>query len=462
MAQQGTPNGTGLSAGTVLTGLHAVLVMLAAAVVMPLLVGRALKLPPGELGLMVNATVLVCGLGTLLQSFGAAGIAGIRLPVMTGAAFAALGPLLVIAGDAGLGSAGDRLQIIAGATLAAGALVLLLAPVCDRLLPLFPPVVRGAVMVMVGIVLLRSSVGWLVAPQESGVPDLGPPARLGMAGAVLIAIVLISRFGGRALAGMAVLLGIVLGGGAALGLGVMSLAQLDAAPWGALVKPLPFGSPRFEPIPALSLAIVMLVAMIETSALCRSLAAAARSPDADADATRGVRADGIAGLLAGVFSGMPCASGWAAGDAPENSGSGPAGLGVDRLGCAAAGIVLVLLALSPKLGALLVSVPQFVLAGAGLVMFGAVAASGVKILADVDYDSQRQNLFIVALSVGIGLIPIVAPPFFKVILARTPALAPLLQSSVLLSAVAAVLLNLFFNGIGRASATVKAGGGSNQ
>ena len=118
--------------------------------------------------------------------------------------------------------------------------------------------------------------------------------------------------------------------------------------------------------------------------------------------------------------------------------------------------MLVVLGLMPKLGAWFQAVPPFVLAGAGLVMFGAVAAHGVRILADVDYHTQRQNLFIVALSVGVGLIPLVAPQFFKVVLANQPALAPLLQSSVVLAVATAVLLNLFFNGTARREATVAA------
>ena len=103
--------------------------------------------------------------------------------------------------------------------------------------------------------------------------------------------------------------------------------------------------------------------------------------------------------------------------------------------------------LVPKLGALAEAIPQFVLGGAGVVMFGMVAATGIRILSDVDYKTSRFNLYIVSLSIGFGLIPLVAPDFFKKVIAAVPTIGPILNSGILLTAFVAVLLNLFFNGV---------------
>ncbi|MBL8463835.1 MAG: purine permease, partial [Thauera sp.] len=101
---------------------------------------------------------------------------------------------------------------------------------------------------------------------------------------------------------------------------------------------------------------------------------------------------------------------------------------------------------------IIASVPQYVLGGAGLVMFGMVAATGIKILLAADLRNNRFNLYIVALSMGAGMIPMVAPKFFQ----NMPhALEPLLHSGILLAAITAVTLNLFLNG-GRRSATADA------
>jgi NCS2 family nucleobase:cation symporter-2 len=90
-----------------------------------------------------------------------------------------------------------------------------------------------------------------------------------------------------------------------------------------------------------------------------------------------------------------------------------------------------------------------VLGGAGIVMFGMVAATGIRILASVEYKMNRNNLFIVAISIGFGMIPLVAPTFF----AKFPKeLEPLLNSGIVLAAIAAVLLNAYFNGAGAKTA----------
>jgi len=122
--------------------------------------------------------------------------------------------------------------------------------------------------------------------------------------------------------------------------------------------------------------------------------------------------------------------------------------------CVAAGVIMIVLGLLPKMGALVESVPQFVLGGAGLVMFGMVAATGIRILANVDFKTNRHNLYIVAIAIGAGMIPLVAPRWSQ----QMPhELHPLLESGILLTAIAAIVLNLYFNGgKGDAQAAVNA------
>jgi NCS2 family nucleobase:cation symporter-2 len=111
--------------------------------------------------------------------------------------------------------------------------------------------------------------------------------------------------------------------------------------------------------------------------------------------------------------------------------------------CVAGGGIMIVLGMLPKMAALVEAIPQFVLGGAGLVMFGMVAAAGIRILTRVDFRNNRYNLYIVALSIGFGLIPLVAPRWAQ---QMAHSLHPLLESGILLTAVAAVALNLFFNG----------------
>ena len=124
-----------------------------------------------------------------------------------------------------------------------------------------------------------------------------------------------------------------------------------------------------------------------------------------------------------------------------------------RFVCVAGGIILIVLGLVPKMGALVEAVPTAVLGGAGLVMFGMVAATGIRILAKVDFTSNRNNLFIVAVSLGFGMIPLIAPNFKQWMPHN---IHPLIESGILLATIAAVVLNAMFNGAKGSEADAKA------
>jgi NCS2 family nucleobase:cation symporter-2 len=160
----------------------------------------------------------------------------------------------------------------------------------------------------------------------------------------------------------------------------------------------------------------------------------------DRDAlSRGLRADGVGTLIGGIFNTFPYTS------FSQNVGLVSITGVRSRWVTITGGAIMLLLGLVPKLAALVEAVPQVVLGGAGLVMFGMVAATGARILTAVDFRTNRFNLFVVAISVGFGLIPLAAPGFFH----NLPRdLQPLLESGILLCAVVAVILNAFFNGIG--------------
>ncbi|HNO41593.1 MAG TPA: solute carrier family 23 protein, partial [Ottowia sp.] len=114
-----------------------------------------------------------------------------------------------------------------------------------------------------------------------------------------------------------------------------------------------------------------------------------------------------------------------------------------RFVCVAGGLILIVLGLLPKMAALVESLPTVVLGGAGIVMFGMVAATGIRILGGVDYTHNRNNALIVAISIGVGMIPLVAPRYLQWM---PHAIHPLIESGIVLASIAAVLLNLFFNG----------------
>ncbi|MBK5961964.1 purine permease [Rhodoplanes elegans] len=428
-------------------GLQHVLVMYAGAVAVPLIIGRALKLPPEDVAFLISADLFACGLATLVQCIGFPGV-GIRLPVMMGVTFASVGPMLAMATQPDIGLLG-----IYGSVIAAGVFGIVIAPFISRLLPLFPPVVTGTIIMIIGISLMRVGINWAggglptLTRVVDGVPGAFPNPNygqlpgLGIALFVLLVILALIKWGKGFLSNIAVLLGIVAGAALASAIGVMHFEKVLSAPWVGLVLPFHFGMPQFHLVPIATMCIVMIVVMIESLGMFLALGEmTGRHIDRKA-LSRGLRADGVGTLLGGIFNTFPYTS------FSQNVGLvGVTGVR-SRWVTAAGGVILLMLGLLPKMSALVEAVPLVVLGGAGLVMFGMVAATGARILTAVDFKGNRYNLFIVALSVGFGMIPLVAPNFFK---ALPHALHPLLESGILLAAIVSVALNAFFNGVGSA------------
>ena len=413
-----------------LLGIQHVLVMYAGAVAVPLMVGGALKLPKDQIAMLINADLFACGLVTLCQSLGVWRF-GIRLPVMMGVTFAAVSPMMVMAVNPEIG-----IQGIFGAVMAAGVFGILIAPLISRMLPLFPPVVTGSIISIIGISLMRIGINWAAGGPGPFVPGYGSPSNLGVAAVVLVAILLIIRFVKGFFANVAVLMGIVLGMLIAFPLHKVNLANLGVTPWFAFVRPLQFGMPVFRLGAVLTMCLVMIVVMVESLGMFLALSEITGKPLSQSQLSDGLRVDGLGTLVGGIFNTFPYTS------FSQNVGLvGVTGVR-SRFVCVTGGIILLLLGLIPKLAFIVASVPQCVLGGAGIVMFGMVAATGIRILGGVDFAKNRNNLYIVAISIGFGMIPLVADKFFA--FAPKP-LAPLLGSGILLTSIMAVLLNIFFN-----------------
>ncbi len=418
-----------------LLGLQHVLVMYAGAVAVPLIVGRALKLPPEQVAMLVSADLFAGGLATLIQSWGLPGI-GIRMPVMMGVTFAAVTPMVAMGLSPGIGLTG-----IYGAVIAAGLFAFLAAPMIGRMLPLFPPVVTGTIILVIGISLMRVGVNW--AAGGVGNAHYGAPLYLAIAAFVLGLIMAITRFGTGFVNSASVLIGIVAGTLVAGLCGLVDLGHVATAPWFDVVRPLAFGLPTFDPVSIVTLCLVMVVVMVESTGMFLALSEICADPLDEGRLVRGLRADGLGTILGGLFNTFPYTS------FSQNIGLvGVTGVRT-RYVAVVGGFIMLGLGLVPKLAALVEAVPPCVLGGAGLVMFGMVGATGARILGGVDFAGNRNNLFVVAVSVGFGMIPLVAPTFFK---EMPHALHPLLESGILLCALSAVGLNLFFNGVGSTEA----------
>ncbi|WP_418646967.1 nucleobase:cation symporter-2 family protein [Thauera butanivorans] len=451
--QQPDPVDERLPGGRLFTlALQHVLVMYAGAIAVPLIVGGALKLPKDQIALLINADLLCCGIVTIIQSLGV-GKFGIRLPIMMGVTFAAVGPMVAMAVNPELG-----INAILGSGIAAGLFGILFAPLVSRSLPLFPPVVTGSIIAVIGISLMPVAINWAAGGQPqirdaaSGQlvdnPAYGAPEHLAIAGIVLLVVLAITRYGRGFVSNVAVLFGMAVGFLISMAMGKVSFAGIDEVPWVAFVTPLHFGMPVFDFVSIATMCLVMVVVMVESLGMFLALGELTGRRLSRDDLTRGLRTDGLGTLIGGFLNTFPHTS------FSQNVGLvGVTGV-KSRWVCVAGGAILIAFGMFPKMALIIASVPQYVLGGAGLVMFGMVAATGIKILLGADLRSNRFNLYVVAISVGFGMIPMVAPTFFH---GMPKALEPLLHSGILLAAISAVLLNLFLNGTRRRQETLDDG-----
>ncbi|MFT4268129.1 MAG: nucleobase:cation symporter-2 family protein [Xenophilus sp.] len=453
-------------------GLQHVLVMYAGAVAVPLIVGRALNLGPHDVALLISADLFCCGLATLIQALGATQWFGIKLPVMMGVTFASVAPMVSIA-SANPGPEGA--QLLFGTIIGAGIVAMIIAPLISRMLRFFPPVVTGTIIAVIGITLMRVGINWIFgnpvgptaptvvdpaytkwladatspgsslppAPRGLGILPTIPNPRyadltgIGISALVLVSILLIVKFAKGFVANISVLLGIVIGAIAATALGLMTFEKVGRAPWVDIVLPFHFGMPKFDFFMILTMTLVMIVVMIESTGMFLALGDMTERRITQKDMARGLRTDGLGTLLGGIFNTFPYTS------FSQNVGL-VAVTGVkSRYVCVAGGIIMIVLGLLPKMAALVESLPTVVLGGAGIVMFGMVLSTGIRILGGVDFRHNRHNAMIVAVSIGIGMIPLLAPRFLQWM---PHGLHPLIESGILLTSITAVVLNLFLNG----------------
>jgi len=396
------------------------LVMIAGPISSAFLVTSALQLTPDASARLLAALFLLSGIGTAVQSTGPFGI-GARLPFVMLPGGAAVALFIQVAQAAGPATA-------SGAVLVAALLMVVAAPLFTSLMRFFPPVVLGAMIVVIGVNLVRINANLLVDTPR------GPSATsLVLAGATVLAIVLAHRFLPDRLRRVAVLLGIVVGTGVAAAWD--RLGEVPAGPVLAVPTPLPFGTPVFDLIAALPLVLFSVGAMAEAAGqTVLTVEAVDRAPQRR-DVTRTIRGDGVTSLLAGLFGGpLMVTSG-------ENIGIVRLSRVRSRYVTLGTGVLLVVLAFVAPVGRWLSAVPSAVVGGAGLVVFAMITVLGVRLLQQADLNADA-TLMTATLALVAGLLPVVAPTVYQAL--PTPARL-VLGSGVTMAAVVGVAANLLLS-----------------
>ncbi|MFD1776905.1 nucleobase:cation symporter-2 family protein [Paenibacillus rhizophilus] len=406
-------------------GLQHVLAMYAGAVVVPLIVGGALKLTGEQMAYLIAADLFTCGLATLLQVMGTKYF-GSRLPVILGCTFTAVGPIIAIASSSNLATA-------YGAIILSGLFVVLAAPLYGRLLKFFPTIVTGSVVTIIGLSLIP--VAMKNAAGGEGGADFGQPRNLLLALITLAVILLVNRFATGFLRSVSVLVGLVAGTAVAYFLGMVHFSSVGSASWVSVAQPFYFGRPEFSLTAIFTMIIVNIVSMVESTGVYFAVGRVTEQKVEPKQVVNGLRSEGLAIMLGGLFNAFPYTA------FSQNVGLISLTRVKTRNVIFAAGGIMVVLGLLPKLAALTTVVPNAVLGGAMIVMFGSVAASGISILSEVDLRKEG-NLLIAACSIAVGLGSATIPQMFD----QLPEFARmLLQNGIVSGSLTAIILNIFLS-----------------
>ena len=360
-------------------GLQHLLAMYSGSILVPMMIGKALGYNTEQLTYLVSTDIFMWGIATFLQlqlhkHF------GIGLPVVLGVAFQSVAPLTIIGQSHGSGA-------MFGALIVSGIFV-----VFSELARFFPAIVTGSVITTIGLTLIPVAIG------NMGGNTSDPTSQsVALSLITVLVILLVNIFTKDFLKSISILIGLVVGTALATMMGLVSFAPVGAAPLLHVPTAFYFGAPTFEVTSILMMCIIAMVSIVESTGVYLALSDITNDPIDETRLRNGYRAEGIAVLLGGIFNTFPY-TGFS-----QNVGLVKMSGIKTKLPIYYAAGFLVLLGLLPKFGALAQIIPDPVIGGAMIVLFGFVSLQGMQMLAKVDFANNEHNFLIAAVSIAIGV-----------------------------------------------------------
>ena len=409
-------------------GLQHLLAMYAGAVAVPLLIGMGLGFDEAQMTYLISIDIFMCGVATLLQ-LTVTKFFGIGLPVVLGCAIQAVSPLIIIGSKNGVGA-------IYGSIIVAGIYVVLIAGLFSKVKVLFPSIVTGTVITVIGLTLIPVAITKMGGGDASA-KTFGDPASLIQAAVTILLILGLQALAKGFLRSISVLIGLVGGTILACLMGNVSFSAISHAPIFHVPQPFYFGMPKFDVWSILLMIIISTISMVESTGVYFALGDITGKNIGEEDLKRGYRAEGLAVILGGIFNTFPY-TGFS-----QNVGLVQlSGIKSTRPIYFSA-FFLIILGLFPKVGAVAQIIPEPVLGGGMLVMFGMVAVQGMRMLSKVNFEDDK-NLLIVALSIGLGLGFNSLPTLFQ----HLPQTVQMFTGNgIVMSSITAIILNLLFHGL---------------
>lgn len=368
----------------ILLGLQHIFAAFGGIIVVPLVIGSALGFDAATSTALMSATILAAGIATFIQSKGIGPI-GSKTACIMGTDFTFATPAIAVGSVAGLPG-------IIGATILGALVEVILSFFIKPIMKFFPPLVTGTVICLIGLTLLQVSIDW--AAGGSGASDYGSMINIAIAAFVMIFTILLNHYGKGIISSASILIGMIVGYIICIPLGMIDFSTVKEASWISFPKIFQYGV-DFNFKYVIPFIPAYLVTTIETVGCLKAISQVSGIKDDPKRIGKGVLSDGVGSAIAGCLGTFPNTS------FSQNVGIIPLTKVASRYVAIMAGILLVILGLLPKFAALINIMPQPVLGGVGIVMFGTVAAAGIQTLSSVKLTNK--NLLVIATSIGLGL-----------------------------------------------------------
>jgi len=372
-------------------GIQHVFAMFAGNITVPLIVAGVFGVTTGEKIFLIQMALFAAGVATIIQTVGYKNI-GARLPIIQGTSFAFI-PIMLPFKAFGLGA-------IFTAAFIGGIFQIWIGKILKPIRHMFPPLVTGIVVLMIGISLLK--VGFKYAGGGVWLMNNKPEVfanweHLLIAGTVLIVALLCNLRGKGMISSASILLGIIAGFVMAALLGEISWGKIAAADWFALPMPFQYGI-DFVWGAVILMLFMSIVTTIETIGdISATTMGGANREATNKELSGGIMADGVGTAFASIFNAMPNTS------YSQNAGLVAFTGVISRHVGTVAGVILILLGLFPKLGGIIAAMPDSVIGGAAIIMFGLIAGAGIKLISKSEMNQRNILILALSLSFGIGL-----------------------------------------------------------
>lgn len=404
----------------IIFGLQHIFAAFSGIVVVPLVISGALGFDSKMTTSLISASILAAGIATIIQARGI-GRVGSRVACIMGTDFTFVSPSISV--GATLGMPG-----IVGATILGSFFEIILSFFIKPLMRLFPPLVTGTVVCLIGLTLLPVSIDW--AAGGNGAADYGSLLNVSIAMLVMIVTLLLNRYGKGLVSSASILIGMAVGYAVCIPLEMVDFTAVAEASWFAMPNILEYGV-IFDWKAALAFIPAYFVTTIETVGCLKAVGETSNIEMDDKKIGSGILADGVGSIVGGLVGSFSNTS------FSQNVGLISLTKVASKHVAVMAGILLVVLGLFPKLAGVINGVPQPVLGGVGLVMFGMVAAAGIKTLSRVELTDR--NLLIIATSMALGLGVTFRPEFISQL---PEALKMIFASGISTGTIVALVLNL--------------------